>query len=163
MAQKLSEDLAAFRKESEDFQAKVLAFIEAQTKASAGLAAELTKLSEAAHEAAVKAAAKTSKSGNTKKKEEMTVPEKVPDIRTWFINYYINHMEEVNALVPEETMSKVMNVANKKPQAKAGGTPFNKVKADTIYGLVFSSNTDFAKAITVKFEEAHPKVETQAP
>lgn len=163
MAQKLSEDLAAFRKETEEFQAKVLAFIEAQTKANAGFAVELTKLNEAAHEAAVKAATKSSKTGGPKKKEEMTVPDKAPDIKTWFINYYMNHMDEVNALVPEETMSKVMNMANKKPQAKNGGTPFNKVKADTIYGLVFQSNPDFAKAITLKFEEAHPKVETQEP
>lgn len=163
MAQKLGEDLAEFRKEAHAFQTKVLELLEAQAKAAAATHVELAKIVEAQTKAAAAAAAKQNRTPGTKKKEELIIPDKQPDIKSWFITYYLNNMDEINNLVPEEAMVKVMSVVSKKPQAKTPGTPLNKVKASTIYELVFPLNNEFTKAVTLKFEEAHPKADEQAP
>lgn len=161
-AARLTEDLEKFSVASSTFYTEMRAFVEEQRKHNAVLTAELAKLQSQLQEAVVKAATKNPKAA-PKKKEEMTIPDKQPDIKTWFINYYISNADEINALLTEEDMSKVMTTVSKKPQAKAGGTQLNKLKAATIHALVFESNKEFAEKITAKFEEVNPKAETQAP
>jgi hypothetical protein len=161
-ATKLSEELAAHDSETKTFQTEMRAFVEEQKKHNAALSAEVAKLQEQLQEALVKAATKSAKAA-PKKKEEMTIPDKQLDIKTWFISHYVSHSEDINKLLSEESMSKVMSYVAKKPQAKTGGTQLNKIKATAIYDLIFQSNKEFAETITAKFEEENPKTETQAP